>query len=760
MANSRDPALVDTFCQEVEQQVKVLNEGLLALESQNDPQAIESLMRAAHSVKGAAKMLELQSVVDLAHQMESCFVCINSELQTRDLQTRDLQNPSTAIDSADLDRLFQGVDWLDNLHRRSPDQVMPWIETQAEVLATLQNSLQQLWQALGGDSPRASTLMPRSPSSLAASETTTTAETAADRVVRVSADNLHRIIGLAGESLVDANWLQPFADSLGLVKLQQQELSRILEHLERELTQQGQTSPQLKALIQTARRQEQDCYDLLDDRLGELELYVRRSLNLSDRLYREVIHAHMRPFSDGIEGFPRMVRDLSRELNKQVRFEVLGKATAVDRDILNKLEAPLTHILRNAVDHGIEPVNDRLAQGKPPYGTVRMEALHRGGMLVITISDDGKGIDLEELRQTVQARGLVPRDMGPQLSETELLDFLFLPGFSTATQVTEVSGRGVGLDVAKTMAQQVGGRVQVTTQKGQGSRFHFQLPLTLSVVRALLVQIGGETYAFPLARVDQIVQVSLQEIYQVEGRPFFTKDDQNIGLVPAHLVLELPPTPVPSEELAVVVIQEGGRSYGVVVEQFLGEEDLVVRPLDPRLGRIRDISAVALLRDGSPVLIIDGVELVRSIDQHLRTNLSLNVTLQSRPVLAQGQCVLVVDDSPTVRATETRLLQQHHYEVHQAASGVEAWEALLQHNYDLLITDVDMPGMNGLDLLRQVRSHPKLQSLPVIMVSYRDREEDRQQGLRAGANFYLTKSNFQDDTLIKAVRSLLRTTGA
>jgi two-component system sensor histidine kinase and response regulator WspE len=345
--------------------------------------------------------------------------------------------------------------------------------------------------------------------------------------------------------------------------------------------------------------------------------------------------------------------------------------------------------------------------------------------------------------------------MGAQLSETELLDFLFLPGFSTATQVTEVSGRGVGLDVAKTMAQQVGGRVQVTTQKGQGSRFHFQLPLTLSVVRALLVQIGGETYAFPLARVDQIVQISLQEIYQVEGRPFFTKDEQNIGLVPAHLVLELPPAPVSSDELAVVVIQEGGRSYGVVVEQFLGEEDLVVRPLDPRLGRIRDMSAVALLRDGSPVLIIDGVELVRSIDQHLRTNLSLNVTLQSRPVLAQGQCVLVVDDSPTVRATETRLLQQHHYEVHQAASGVEAWEALLQHNYDLLITDVDMPGMSGLELLYQVRNHAKLQTLPVIMVSYRDREEDRQQGLRAGANFYLMKSNFQDDTLIKAVRSLL-----
>jgi len=750
MTPSHDPALIYTFCQEVEQQVNVLNEGLLALEHEPDPKAIESLMRAAHSVKGAARMLELQPVVDLAHQMESCFVCLQI----------DLQNQATPVDSTDLDRLFEGVDWLDNLHRIHPDQVLPWLETQEEVLEALHIRLQELFLALGGDAvTQSSALSTRSPSSLRATPETTDTLTPVDRAVRVSADNLHRIIGLAGESLVDANWLQPFADALGLVKLQQQELSRTLERLEWELTQTGPIAPQLKALLQSARRQEQECYDRFDERLGELELYVRRSLNLSDRLYREVIHAHMRPFSDGIEGFPRMVRDLSRELNKQIRFEVLGKATAVDRDILHKLEAPLTHILRNAVDHGIEPVEERLTQNKPPYGTVRMEALHRGGMLVITISDDGRGIDLEKLRQTVQDRGLVSPQIASQLSESELLDFLFLPGFSTASQVTEVSGRGVGLDVAKTIAQQVGGRVQVTTQNGQGTRFHFQLPLTLSVVRALLVQIGGETYAFPLARVDQIVQVNPQDIYQVEGRPFFTKDDQNIGLIPAHLVLDLPPAPIGSEVLAVVVIQENGRSYGLVVEQFLGEEDLVVRPLDPRLGRIRDVSAVALLRDGSPVLIIDGVELVRSIDQHLRSNQALTVTLQAQSYL-ERPCILVVDDSPTVRATESRLLEQHQYQVHQAANGVEAWEALLHHTYQLVITDVDMPGMNGLELVRQIRNHPRFQTLPVIMVSYRDRAEDRQMGLEAGANFYLTKSSFQDDTLVQAVEELLKHTSA
>lgn len=791
-----DPALMDTFCQEVEQQVAVLNRSLLDLEAHADLsapglEALEALMRSAHSLKGTARMLELQPVVELTHRLEACFVAIQHQgsglepISTPLESTSAPLEPATALppsgpplQSREIDQFLAVVDWLEQLGKATAETLHPWLQSQATALETLQNQLKQFLIAHGSDSglelsqsasvnptaSRSGPLSTRDPSALAQS-----GGEPIDRVVRVSADNLHRIISLAGESLVDANWLQPFADSLSQVKLAQQELAKTLEHLEREINHHFSHNPALEPnlpnqavisyehLIHAARHQEQQCRDLLDDRLSDLELYVRRSLNLSDRLYREVIHAHMRPFSDGVAGFPRMVRDLSQQVQKKVRFEVIGKATLVDRDILKKLEAPLTHILRNAIDHGIEPVAQRESLGKPPQGLIRLEALHRGGMLVISISDDGRGIDLEALRQKVCDRGWVTAEMAPKLSTQELLDFLFLPGFSTAPQVTDLSGRGVGLDVAKTMAEEVGGRVQVSSQQGQGTRFSFQLPLTLSVMRALLVQIGGEPYAFPLARVDQIVRIPATSVAWVEGRRFFHKDNQNIGLIPAHTILEVPSLNLSSTDLAVVVIQDRGQAYGLVVEDFLGEEDLVVRPLDPRLGRVRDISAVALLQNGNPVVIVDVGELVRSIDQYLSTHQGLPIGWDSYPTPHQGHCILVVDDSPTVRETQRRILVEQGYSVNQVGSGLEAWEALGEQPYDLVITDVDMPGMTGVELVRKIRNHSRFQSLPVIMVSYRDRPEDQALGLEAGANLYLTKSSFQDDTFLQAVHTLLGT---
>ena len=237
-------------------------------------------------------------------------------------------------------------------------------------------------------------------------------------------------------------------------------------------------------------------------RLGEtveaIEEFTRVSENLSSRLHHEVLTSRMRPLADGVRGFPRLVRDLARELGKQARFEVVGETTGVDRDILDRLEAPLNHLIRNAMDHGLEMPEDRRAAGKPPTGTIRLEARHRAGMLQIILSDDGRGIDLERLRAKVVERGLTTAAMAARLSETELLDFLFLPGFSTKEQVTEVSGRGVGLDVVQSMVHAVRGSVRVASRPGKGTRFVLQLPITVSVIRALLVEIAGEPYAFPL----------------------------------------------------------------------------------------------------------------------------------------------------------------------------------------------------------------------------------------------------------------------
>ena len=561
--------------------------------------------------------------------------------------------------------------------------------------------------------------------------------------------------------MIEANWLQPFADSLILLKSRQLELAKSLEKLQQDALVSPDPNQNSKALLDTARHQEKECRDLLSARLAELEGFVRRTANLSDRLYREVVASHMRPFADGVQSFPRMIRDIARQLNKQVKLEIVGKATAVDRDILKKLEAPLTHILRNAVDHGLELPSERLAVEKPAEGTIHLEAVHRGGMLAITIADDGKGIDPEKLRQQVIDKNLAAPEVAAKMTDTELMEFLFLPGFSMAKQVSELSGRGVGLDIAKSMAQEVGGTVRAISQPGKGTSFHFQLPLTLSVVRTLLVEISGEPYAFPLSRIDKIVNVNKSEIAVTENRQYFTMDQKNIGLIPAHQVLDLPPSASTSDMLWVVIISDQSNTYGLVVERCLGERELVVRPLDSRLGKVQDISAAALMGNGSLVLIVDVSDLVRSVNNLLNTGRLAKVGANEAIVRSSSaprnerKRVLVVDDSITVREVERKLLQNRGYAVEVAVDGMEGWNAIRSQPYDLVISDIDMPRMNGIELIKQMKRHPRLNSVPVIVVSYRDREEDRIQGLESGADYYLTKSSFHDDTLIEAVVDLI-----
>jgi two-component system sensor histidine kinase and response regulator WspE len=428
----------------------------------------------------------------------------------------------------------------------------------------------------------------------------------------------------------------------------------------------------------------------------------------------------------------------------------------VDRDILERLEAPLTHLLRNAVDHGIESVAERLAAGKPAEGLVRLEAVHQGGMLSITVSDDGRGVDFERLRTKIVYKQLVSPDMAPQLTEAELIEFLFLPSFSTSDTVTELSGRGVGLNIVQNMIQEVGGSLRAVSKPGKGMTFYLQLPLTLSVIRTLLVEISGEPYALPLARIDRIAMVEPETIAVVENRQFFTIDGQNIGLVVGHQVLELPASSYDAKALPVIVISDRLSCYGLVVDRFLGERDLVVRPLDSRLGKVKNISAAALLEDGSPVLLLDVEDMVRSIDHLLANGQISQISRRTERMVPKAQKrVLVVDDSITVREMERKLLQNKGYVVEVAVNGMDGWNALRTGNFNLVVTDIDMPRMNGIELIAQVKQHANLKSLPVIIVSYKDREEDRMRGLEVGADYYLTKSSFHDDTFLNAVRDLI-----
>jgi two-component system sensor histidine kinase and response regulator WspE len=499
-----------------------------------------------------------------------------------------------------------------------------------------------------------------------------------------------------------------------------------------------------------------ECQRLLEERLTELDLLDRRGADLAGRLYDEALGIRMRPFSDGVQGLPRLVRDLARSLGKEAKLEIVGGDTRIDRDILEQIKAPLDHLLRNAVDHGIEPPDARRAAGKPVEAVVRMEARHSAGTLQISVEDDGRGIDLEPLREAIVARKLADAETARTLSEAELLEFPFLPGFTMKREVTEISGRGVGLDVVRSMIRQVRGSVRLLTQKGKGSRVQMQLPLTLSVIRSLLVEIGGEPYAFPLAQVGRTMKVPPARIEWLEGRPHVPLENGRIGLVSARQVLGGEAGELGGGELPVIVVGAAPELYGLAVDRFLGEQEVVVQALDGRLGKIRNVAAGALMGDGTPLLIIDTEDLVRSIErlaasgrpEHLRRGRSDHEEKKNKRIL-------VVDDSLTVRELERKLLVNWGYEVEAAVDGMDGWNAVRGGHFDLVVSDIDMPRLDGIELVGLIKKDPVLKALPVMIVSYKDREEDRRRGLEAGADYYLAKGGFHDETLLRAVVDLI-----
>jgi len=753
----RDASLLELFSLEAEAQTQVLSSGLLALE-RNPTQAdhLESCMRAAHSLKGAARIVGIDSGVSVAHVMEDCLVSaqegrlllrpehIDALLQGTDLLMR-IATPANAPQPADIEAFVA-------LMGRLLDPVAS-LAASAPPMAELQLQA-PIPTPVPVETPAPALDTPLESSDPAPRKNKRTTE-GGERVLRVTAERLNSLLDLSSKSLVETQRLKPHLATMQRLKRMQNNGLRALESLNVHLKEHA-LSLEAQEALEDARRLLAESQQLLAEKNAELDEFAWQASQRAQVLYDTALACRMRPFADVLTGQVRMVRDLGRSLGKQVRLEIEGEKTQVDRDVLEKLEAPLTHLLRNAVDHGIETPEQRLLKGKSEEGLIRLRASHQAGLLVLELSDDGNGVDLEKVRRSIVERQLSPAETAAQLSEEELLTFLFLPGFSLRDTVTEVSGRGVGLDAVQHMVRQLRGAVVLEQTAGEGSRFHLEVPLTLSVVRSLVVEVGDEAYAFPLAHIERMCDLEPQDIVQIEGRQHFWHEGRHVGLVAASQLLNRPASQSSGDTLKVVVIRERDAIYGVAVERFVGERTLVVLPLDERLGKVQDISAGALLDDGSVVLIVDVEDMLRSVDKLLNTGRLERIARHGNQAAEVARKrILVVDDSLTVRELQRKLLLNRGYDVAVAVDGMDGWNALRSEDFDLLITDIDMPRMDGIELVTLLRRDNRLQSLPVMVVSYKDREEDRRRGLDAGADYYLAKASFHDDALLDAVVELI-----
>ncbi|MTW09421.1 response regulator [Pseudoduganella eburnea] len=744
-------SMLDLFRMEADSQTQILTDGLLAFERRNDPAAVESMMRAAHSIKGAASIVGLEMVVQLAHGMEDAFIAA---------QAGKLKLTPNRVDA-----LLAAVDLIVQCSRVNGD-LNAWLAANGAQVSKTMNEVQSIaflpepvmLAPAPAPSPAAT------PPALVPTGNDADAPAAAAEVVpeqpvpgrtlppMKSAQNFDRLLALASEARINAHQLHPLIQGMQRYKRNQAALFAVLEEVMEAASRTSDPALKEKALLSIQKSQPLKQFML--EHITDMENYERRLLTGSENMVEEVLALRMRPFRDGIQHFPRMVRDLARSLGKDVVLRVEGEDTLVDRDILLRIESPLNHMLRNAVDHGMESAGERLAAGKPATGTIVMEARHRAGMLNIEISDDGRGVDPEKIRRTVIERKMASEQMVAAMSQPELMEFLFLPAFSLKGGITEISGRGVGLDIVHDTIRQQNGTVRIESELGKGFRTSITLPLTQSIVRALVVDVKGEAYAVPIVKVERIIKVPQDAVHTLENKQFFDHDGEHLGLVAAAQVLELGDMEH-ADELSVVVIGGNARRYALVVDKIRGEESLAVQAIDPVFGKMRDISAAALLDDGEPVLILDVPDLLLSIEKLLEEGGLHQLAHADHAGRRRMKRILVVDDSLTVREMERKLLAGRGFEVDIAVDGIDGWNVVRSGDYDLVITDVDMPRMDGIELVNLIKKDLHLHKLPVMIVSYKDRPEDRARGLAAGADYYLTKGSFHDETLLDAVSDLI-----
>ncbi len=740
-------SMLDLFRTEVETHCGVLNTGLLSLEKNTGAiDVIESLMRAAHSLKGAARIVQLNSVSTLAHVMEDIFVAV--------------QEGRSKITTSSIDILLEGVDIFTDISKLPENCIEAYVAEKEMVIKTISEKIAKLSSTTQAQLEKKSSEAPGNKQAAISDNPTEPemkkqSQETLNNVVRVTAETLSSLIVIAGEFIVESSRHEPFLKSMLHRKKADTELHQKFDRL-CEAIENGSDHSVVKSILYDLGNCINFSRELLSDNISEFELLSRNMDRLCNRLHREVVKCRMRPFSDGLKGFPRLVRDLAKELGKKVSFITEGDSTPVDRDILDLLEAPLNHILRNAVDHGIELPQERALAGKNEQGVIKLKASHKLGMLSIIVQDDGRGIDFARLREKIVSKNLATVDMAEALSDGELIDFLFLPGFSTARELSEISGRGVGLDVVQNMINEVGGTVKAISEQGKSMFFEMQLPLSLSVIKTLLVEIASDIYAFPLSRIKRCHKVLLSKIELLEDRQYLNLQGRKIGLIDMRQIFQLPGTSCSGEEFAVVEISVDGICYGLIADSFIGESNLVVQPLDRRLGKVKNISSASVMLDGSPVLIIDVEDMARSIENILRSEKPAKLGKHSeRTGVKKKKKIVVVDDSITVRETERKLLENRGYKVVTAVNGIDGWNAIRAGVFDLVITDIDMPRMNGFELTKLIKNSSLHKSTPVMVLSYKDRDEDRIKGLEAGADYYLTKNSFQDETFLNAVTDLI-----
>lgn len=749
---AHDPELLEIFLEEGFDIIESSGAALLRWQAEpGNRQEVETLLRDLHTLKGGARMVEIGPIGDLAHELEYLY---------ESLATGVLQ-PSAelfALVQRGHDRLAQMLDGV------RAGQPCPPAD---RLISAIQNFSHPATPDTPPSLPLAAKTEPAAPA----------ADAGAD-MVKVSAELLDELVNLAGETSIFRGRIeQQVSDAQTALNEMETTIERMRDQLRRldtetqgrilsrqqvdaerlgyeefdplEMDRHSQLQQLSRALFESA----SDLLDLketLDRRNHDAENLLQQQGRINTELQEGLMRTRMVPFERMLPRLKRIVRQVAEELNKDVAFIIGNAEGEMDRNVLERMVAPLEHMLRNAVDHGLESAEVRLAAGKPAQGTITLDLTREGGDIVFDIRDDGAGVPLEAVRRKAIKRGLLAPDA--ELSDRDVLQFILQPGFSTAEKITQISGRGVGMDVVHEEVRQLGGTMSIDSVPGQGVHFRIRLPFTVSVNRALMVQCGEDQYAIPLNTIEGIVRVLPNDLegHYRNDPPSYHYAGQRYELCYLGELLKTAPRPKllgQSLPLPVLLVQCNDRHIAVQVDAMAGTREIVVKSLGPQFAAVQGVSGATILGDGRVVLILDLLAPIRAMQARVAQR-PAQAEIDSEP--QKPLLVLVVDDSVTVRKVTSRLLERHGMNVLTAKDGVDAMLLLEEHMPDLMLLDIEMPRMDGFEVATQVRNDERLQHLPIIMITSRTGQKHRDRAMAIGVNDYLGKP-YQESVLLESI---------
>jgi two-component system chemotaxis sensor kinase CheA len=741
--------LTATFKLEAEEHIKNISMGLIEMEESSSPEKqaelIETVFRESHSLKGAARSVNITEIEVLCQSMESVFAALKRHELALSVEMMDILH--LAVNN--LQKLLLAVDRERNSQEKA--EVATTIKFLEDILKGVPTNLKK------AELPKVEN-----------KETSVNVATEKDEVVRITTSKLESIL-MEAEELVSAKLA---ADHLV------SEIQNLSNHLAEWDSQWTRISPNVRSF-----RKSQETGDKLikgkkistelrllefidwnygsiksmEDDLVKLARIAKRDMhnlsNMTDNLLEETKRVLMFPFSSLVEVLPKLVRDLSREQGKDIKLVISGERIEIDRRILDEMKDPLIHLMRNCIDHGIEKPEERRRKGKSPQGTITIAISQKTNSSVeILVSDDGAGINTSDIRASAVKRGIITSDEADKLGEQETLSLLGRSGISTSPIITDISGRGLGMAIVIEKVEKVHGTISIETHPDRGTTFRITLPVTVAVFRGVIARLDERFFAIPTNNVERAVRIRKDIIKTIEDKETIQIDGHILSLVRLKDILELPyeeSEKTSPDYVPVLILTYAEKELALLVDEVVNEQEILVKSLGPQLPRVRNILGVSIMATGKMVPVLNIADLMKSA---IKVTPGRTVTVKTE---AKKQSVMVVEDSITSRMLLKNILEAAGYYVRTAVDGVDAFNALKTNSFDLVVSDVDMPRMNGFDLTAKIRADKKLSELPLILVTALESREHRERGVEVGANAYIVKSSFDQSNLLETIRRLI-----